>query len=97
MFVPEPLVGSTDETRKVPLNVLDVVQFGSKRVQDINDDDFPVGFAFIEKCHDAKDFDLLDLASVSNLFADLTNIEGIIVTFCLGLCVRLIRIFPSLW
>jgi hypothetical protein len=82
---PEPLVGGTDEAGKVPLDVFDVVELGCKGVLDIDDDDFPVGLAFIEEGHDAEDLDLLDLANIADLFADLADVERVVVTFGLGL------------
>jgi hypothetical protein len=82
---PEPLVGGTDEAGKVPLDVFDVVELGCKGVLDIDDDDFPVGLAFIEEGHDAEDLDLLDLANITDLFADLADVERVVVTFGLGL------------
>lgn len=93
---PEPLVGCADETREMPLDVLDVVKFGGKGVADIDDDDFPVGLALVEESHDAEDFYLLDLADVANLFADFADIKGIVVTLCLGLLVLLVWVFPGL-
>lgn len=93
---PEPLVGCADETREMPLDVLDVVEFGGKGVADIDDDDFPVGLALVEESHDAEDLYLLDLADVANLFADLADIKGVVVALCLGLLVLLGRVFPGL-
>jgi len=66
------------------LDIFDVIQLGCKRILNINDYDLPVCFSFVEKGHDTEDFDLLDLPDVTDLFADFTNIEGVIVTF--GLC-----------
>lgn len=78
------------------LDVLDIVELGSKRVEDINDDDLPVGLAFVEESHDAKNLDLFDLTNVADLLADLTDIERIIVTLGLGLSMRLSRVLPGL-
>ena len=80
----------------MPLNVLDVVQLGSERIGDVDNDDLPVGLTLIEESHDPEDLDLLDLADVADLFTDLTNIERIVVTLGLGLRVLLLRIFPGL-
>jgi len=77
-------------------NVLNVVQLGGQRVGDINDDDFPVSLAFIEKSHDAEDFDLLNLADIADLFTDLADIERIVVSLCLGFGMKLRRVFPGL-
>ena len=80
----------------MPLNILDVVQLGSKGIEDVHNDDLPVGLALIEQSHDTEDLDLLDLADVTDLFTDLANIERIVVTLGLGLGVSLSRVFPSL-
>jgi hypothetical protein len=45
----EPLVGSSDETGKVPLDVLDVVELGGEGVVDVDDDDLPVGLTLVEE------------------------------------------------
>ena len=78
------------------LDILNVVQLGSKRVVDVNHEDLPVGLALIEESHDTENLDLLDLADVADLFTDLANIERIVVTLGLGLGVSLSRVFPSL-
>ena len=93
---PEPLVGGPDETGQVPLDILNVVQSGSKRVVDVNDNDLPVGLTLIEKSHDSEDLDLLDLANVSNGLTDLTDVQWVIVTLGLGLGVLDVGVFPSL-
>jgi len=80
----------------MPLDVLNIIESGRKGVVDIHDDDFPVGFALIEECHDAEDLDLLDLSNIANLLADLANVQRIIVAFSLGLSVGLRGIFPGL-
>jgi hypothetical protein len=76
--------------------VLDVVQFRGKRVGDVDHDHFPVSFTLIEKCHDTENLDLLDLTGVSHLFADLTDIERIVVALGLGLSMRLSGVLPGL-
>jgi len=93
---PEPFVGSSDETRQMTLDVLDVVQLGSERVGNVDDDDFPVGLTLIEESHDTENLDLFNLASVTDLFADLADIERIVVTLGLGLRVRVVGVFPGL-
>jgi len=93
---PEPLVGCPNETGQVTLDILDIVQLGSERVVNVDDDDLPVGFTLIKEGHDAENLDLLDLASVTDLFADLANIEGIVVTLGLGFRVRVVGVLPGL-
>jgi hypothetical protein len=80
----------------VTLDVLDVVQLGRKRILDVNNNNFPVGFAFVKECHDTKNFDLLNLSDKADLLADLANIERVVVT--LGLSLRMLdrRVFPGL-
>ena len=80
----------------MPFDILDVIELGRKGILNVNDDDFPVGFALVEKRHDAKDFDLFDLADVSDLLADFTDIQGVVITFGFRLSVRLGRVFPGL-
>ena len=92
----EPLVGGTEETRELAFNVLNVVQLGSKRVVDVDDNDFPVGLLLVEKGHGAKDLDLLDLTGVADEFTDLANIERVVVTLGLGLRVDVVGVFPGL-
>lgn len=86
-YKPEPLVGSPDEARKVTFDILDIVELRSKWVDNINNDNFPVSLALIEQGHDTKHFDLFDLSSVTSLFANLTDVERVIVAICIGLCV----------
>jgi hypothetical protein len=80
----------------VTLDVLNVIQLGCERVLDVDDDDLPIGLAFVEEGHDAEDFDLLDLPDVTHLFADLAYVQWVVVApgLCLGML--LVRILPSL-
>ena len=78
------------------LDILYIVQLGRERVLDVDDEDFPVGLAFVKEGHDAEDFDLLDLPYVTHLFADLADVQRIIVAVSLGLAVLLRRILPGL-
>jgi len=94
--LPEPLVGSSDETGQVTFDIFDVVQLGSERIGNIDDDDLPVCFTLIEESHDTEDLDLFDLAGETDLFTDLANVEGIIVTLGLGFRVRVVGVLPGL-
>ena len=76
--------------------VLDVVEFGGEGVIDIDSDDFPVSFAFVEQGHCAEDFDLFDLAGVADFFANFANVNGVVVAFCFGFGVRDVGVFPCL-
>lgn len=78
------------------LNVLNVVQLGGKGILDVDDDDLPVGLAFVEEGHDTEDLDLLDLSNVADLLADLADIERVVISLGLGLGVELRRVLPGL-
>jgi hypothetical protein len=78
------------------LDVLDIVQLGRERVLDVDDENLPVGLAFIEESHDAEDFNLLNLAHITHLFANLADVQRIVITIGFGLTVLLSRILPSL-
>lgn len=82
--LPEPFVGCANETGEMALNVFNIVKLGREGVAYINDDDFPVSLAFIEKCHNAKDLHLLDLTDVAHLLSDLADIERIVISLRLG-------------
>jgi hypothetical protein len=92
----EPLVGSSDQTREVPLDILNIVEPGSKGVIDIDNEDLPVGLSFIEEGHDTEDLDLLDLTGVTDGLSNFTDIEGVVVTVGTGLGVLDGWVFPSL-
>lgn len=78
------------------LDILNIVKLGSERVVHINDNDLPVGLLLVEQGHDAKNLDLLDLASVADKLTDFTDIERVVVTLSLGLRVDGVGVLPSL-
>ena len=78
------------------LNILNIIQLGRKRVLNVDDKNLPIGLAFIKKGHDAEDLDLLYLPYITHLFADLTDIQRVVVAGGLGLGVLLSRILPGL-
>ena len=94
--LPEPFVGSANETRKVTFDILDVVELGSEGIVDVYDEDLPVGLTFVEESHDTEDLDLLDLTGVTDGFSDFANVERVVVTESLGLGVSVGRVLPSL-
>lgn len=96
MNLPEPLIRCTDETGKMAFDIFNIIESSSERIMDINNDDFPIRLALIKEGHDAKDLDLLDLANVAYLLANLTNIQRVIVTFGFRLGVCGSGIFPCL-
>jgi len=93
----EPLVGSSEKTWEVSLNVLDIVELGSQRVVDVNDDDLPIRLFFVEESHDTEHLDLLNLASVSHKLTDFADVEWVVVAFRLGLRVDDVGVFPCSW
>jgi len=92
----EPLVGSSDQAREVPLDILDIVEPGSQGVVDVNNKDLPVGLSFIEEGHDTEDLDLLDLTGVTDGLSNLADVEGVVVTVSASLGVLDGGVFPSL-
>ena len=92
----EPLVGGTEETRELALNILGVVELRSNRVVDINDNDLPVGLTLVKKSHHTEDLDLLDLTGVADKLTNLANIQGVVVTLGLGFVVDSVGVFPGL-
>lgn len=93
----EPLVGGSEEAREVAFDILDVIELGSKRVVDVDDNDLPVSLLLVEQGHDAEDLDLLDLAGVADELADLADVERVVVSLGLGLRVDDIGVFPGLF
>ena len=79
------------------LDILNIVQLGRERVLDVDDEDLPVGLAFVEKGHDAEDLDLFDLPDITHLFTDLADVQRIVVTPGLGLSMQLSGVLPSLY
>lgn len=78
------------------LDILNVVELGSKGIVDVNDNDLPVSLLLVEKGHDTEDLDLLDLARVADKLANLADVERVVVTLGLGLGVNRVGILPGL-
>lgn len=76
--------------------VFDVVEFGRQGIVDVDDDNLPVGFAFVEERHHAEHFDLLDLAGVCDGFADFADVERVVVASGFGVWVCAVGVFPGL-
>ena len=92
----EPLVGRTEKTGEVALDVLDVVELGGKRVVDIDDNDLPVGLVLVKEGHNTKDLDLLDLTGVTDKLTNLADVERVVVALGLGLGVNGVGVLPGL-
>jgi hypothetical protein len=80
----------------VPLDILDIVQSARQGVVNINDDNLPIRLSLIKQGHDTEHLDLLDLADLADPFADLADVEGVVVAVRLGLRVGDGRVFPGL-
>jgi len=80
----------------VALDIFDVVQLWSERVGNVDDNDLPVCLALIEESHDTEDLDLFDLTGEPDLFTDLANVKGIVVTLGLGFRMRVVGVLPGL-
>jgi hypothetical protein len=92
----EPLVGGTQETRQVALDILDIVQLGSQWVVDVDDHDLPVSLALVEECHDTEDLDLDDLTGLGDKLTDFADVQWVVVTLGLGLLVNDVGVLPGL-
>ena len=92
----KPFIGSSDQSWQMSFNIFDVIEFGSQWVIDIDGNDLPVGFTFIEESHDTQDLDLLDLTRVADLFTDFTDVQWVVVTLGLGVWVSVVGVFPGL-
>ena len=92
----EPLVGCADQAGQVALDVLNIVQAGSERVVDVDDEHLPVGLALVEQGHDAEHLDLLDLADGTDGLANLAHVQRVVVAVGTGLGVLLGGVFPGL-
>lgn len=92
----EPLVGGTQKTGQVTLDILDIVELGGKRVVDVDDNDLPVSLLLVKQGHDTEDLDLLHLTSVTDELANLADIERVVVTLGLGLGVNNVGVLPGL-
>ena len=90
------LIRCTEKSREMSFDVFDVIQFGGERIIHVNSDEFPICFSLVEKCHCSKNFDLFDLSWISDFFANLANINWVIVAFCFGFRMCMIWILPCL-
>lgn len=94
---PEPFICGSDETWEVPLDILNVIELGSQGIVDVDDNHFPICLSFIKQGHNTEDLDLFNLTGIAKLLANLANVERVIITMCLCLCMDLCGIFPSLY
>jgi len=92
----EPFIGGPQKTWQVSLNILDIIELWCQWVIDIDDNNLPVSLLLIEKSHNTKDLDLLDLTRVSDQFSDLADVQWVIVSLGLGLGVDDVGVFPGL-
>jgi len=81
---PPKLITSSQQSRQMSFHILDIIQFRGKGIIDVNSNQFPIRFSFIEKGHGSENLDLFDLAWVADFFADFADVDGIVVAFCFG-------------
>ena len=92
----EPLIGRSQETWEVALDILDIVELWCQWVVDINNNDLPVGLLLVEESHDTENLDLLDLSWVADKLTDLADVQWVVVALGLGLWVDNIWVLPGL-
>lgn len=78
------------------LNVLNVMKLGRQWIVNINDNDLPVRLLLVEQGHRTENLDALDLASMSDIFSNLTDVERIVVAMVFGVFVKDVGVFPCL-
>mmetsp|Transcript_7301 Transcript_7301/g.16150 ORF Transcript_7301/g.16150 Transcript_7301/m.16150 type:complete len:242 (-) Transcript_7301:160-885(-) len=94
----EPFANSGESTRKVLLDVVHVVEEGCPLVFGIDSNNLPISFAFINHAEDTENFDGTDFSCFDNPCANLTDVNGIIVSpASFGVRVDVGGIFPSTW
>lgn len=93
----EPLIRGAEKTRQMALDILNVVELGSERVVDVDDNDLPVSLLLVEEGHDTEDLDLLNLTGVANKLTDLADVKRVVVTLGLGLRVDGVGVLPGLY
>ena len=47
LFLPEPFISGFDQAGAMPPDIINVIQLASKRIEDIDDDDFPISLALV--------------------------------------------------
>lgn len=92
----EPFLRGTQVAGQMPLDILNIVQSARQGIIDINDDNLPVGLSLVQECHNTEDLDLLDFSDLGDTFADLADVEGIVVAVGFGLGVGDRGVFPCL-
>ena len=94
----EPFANSGESARKVLLDVVHVVEEGCPLVFGIDSNNLPISFAFINHAEDTENFDGTDFSCFDNPCANLTDVNGIIVSpASFGVRVDVGGIFPSTW
>ena len=78
------------------LDVLNVIEFGRQGVVHVNDYDLPVRLALVKQSHDTENLDLFNLTSITDLLANLADVQRIVVTLGFGLNVTDSRVLPRL-
>ena len=77
-------------------NVLNIVELRCQGIVDVDTNNFPIGFLFIKKSHDAEYLDLFDLSSKTDSFTNLYHVQWVVIPFCFRFGVDDVRILPGL-
>lgn len=93
----KPLIGGSQKTWEVALNILNIVELGGQWVVDINNNDLPVSLLLVKKGHDTEDLDLLDLPWVADKLTNLADVKWVVVALGLGLWVDNVWVLPGAW
>ena len=67
-----------------------------KWISDVDGDDFPISFAFIDQSNRPEHFDLDDATPLGNLVTDLADVDGVIVALTSRALVDNVRVLPRL-
>lgn len=88
---------SFQKTRENMFNIRNVVGLVCLWVIDIDGDNFPIGFTFIDQTNDSEYFNLYNLTMFGDSWTDFNDINRIVITFGIGWRIYVARIFPCLW
>jgi hypothetical protein len=92
----EPFVESCGDAGAVFFDVCDCVHVWCDRVIDVDHHDLPVRLAAVVGSNAAQDFGLSDLAKVARVFADVEEVDGVVVAFFVNEIVLDVGVLPCL-
>lgn len=92
----EPFNGGSQKSWEHFFNITDIIDLAGFWIIYIDGVHFPVRFAFIDQCNDAKNFNLQHFTTFRNAWSNFEYINRIIITFAAGRWVCMLGIFPCL-